>query len=1332
MRILGLDLGTNSIGWAVVDKDFDEFHLVDKGVRIFQEGVKIEKGIEGSKSAERTKFRSARRIKFRRKLRKINTLNVLVKYDYCPFLSKEELDAWRYKKVYPTNPDFRNWWLTKEDNNVNPYFFRYLAVNQRLDLTDQKSRHTLGRAFYHMAQRRGFLSNRLEGTKESDGAVKQSISKISQEKGEKTLGEYFYHKYVTGEKIRDTYTHRIEHYQDEFNAICDFQQIPDVLRYELHRAMFYQRPLKSQKGLVGNCVFEKNKSRCPVSRPEFEEFRMLCFLNNIKIKSPSDEKLRPLNPEERSKALPLFFRKSKDHFEFEDIAKTLAPKNQYAYFKSSQKKTNDWIFNYSMKTSVSGCPVSARLKALFGENFYDISFPYLREKDNKQSNIDINDVWHVLFSYDSELKLSEFAKQRLSFNDDQIKEFLNIRMKKDYAALSLKAIKKILPYLRQVLLYSHSVFLANMDEVIPEDIWNSEKNQSLIRDEVIDIISTQNTEKQIEEIVNGFIQNCKRELSSWSKEAESYFKQDLIVSIQGYYGTKTYSEFTEERRIELEDRAFELFKTQMAKNLGRGEFVKISTIEERVKEFITDNFNVAEDDLLHLYHPSAIEVYKPPVRGKDGNLYLGSPMVSSVRNPMAMRSLHQLRKVLNELIRVKLINPNTRIHIELARDLLNANERKAMQSWQNDRKKLRNEYAEKIKNDCGFGADYVSSQEEILKYQLWIEQNHKCIYTGNEISLCEFLGPNPQYDIEHTIPRSLSFDNSQENKTLCDNKYNRSIKRNRIPTELPDYDAILQRIDHWREKYEGLEDMIHIATRQAKSALDKESKDRAIQKRHKLTFEMNYWKNKYHRFVMKDVPEGFKNSQLVDTGIITKYARMYLKSYFDKVLSVKGTTVADFRVIWGLQEEYEKKERINHIHHCIDAITMACMTKDNYEQLAKFYHDWEEAEYAGYDAKPKIDKPWPSFAEDLKEIENEVLISHYTPDNLAKPAKKKLRVRGKIVKNKEGNTIYIKGDSVRGSLHLETSYGAIKRPVEDKQGNRIERVLFVARKSIDAIKPGDINNIVDERIRSIISEGKAKEEPLKKELDKFVKLEKDEDDPVRKAQLNEKVQALKAEIDSLYRIKNKDGSFTPIKKVRCIATNVTNPLDIKKHRDLSKHDYKQNSHFANESNYVMGIYEGFDSKGKTKRDFLLVNNLDAAKFYNGKTMENPLPVVHPKSNISLKAKLLIGKMVILLESSKDELWNKNNKEIKQRLYKVIGLSAMKLLRESGKIDEYGVIILKHANEARPGIEIKIQSGTFKVGESYMAQRKLYHTQFEAIVEGYDFNLSPIGEIKRIE
>ena len=58
---------------------------------------------------------------------------------------------------------------------------------------------------------------------------------------------------------------------------------------------------------------------------------------------------------------------------------------------------------------------------------------------------------------------------------------------------------------------------------------------------------------------------------------------------------------------------------------------------------------------------------------------------------------------------------------------------------------------------------------------------------------------------------------------------------------------------------------------------------------------------------MDKVPEGFSNRQGVDIGIIGRYARMYLKTVFNKIYVVKGATTAEFRKAWGLQNEYEKK-----------------------------------------------------------------------------------------------------------------------------------------------------------------------------------------------------------------------------------------------------------------------------------------------------------------------------------------------------------------------------------------------------------------------------------------
>ena len=93
-KVLGLDLGTNSIGWAIVQHNDDlSYSLLDKGVNIFQDGVAHDKSGEKPMVSERTAARSSRRHYFRRRLRKIELLKVLVKYDLCPCLSEEELSG---------------------------------------------------------------------------------------------------------------------------------------------------------------------------------------------------------------------------------------------------------------------------------------------------------------------------------------------------------------------------------------------------------------------------------------------------------------------------------------------------------------------------------------------------------------------------------------------------------------------------------------------------------------------------------------------------------------------------------------------------------------------------------------------------------------------------------------------------------------------------------------------------------------------------------------------------------------------------------------------------------------------------------------------------------------------------------------------------------------------------------------------------------------------------------------------------------------------------------------------------------------------------------------
>lgn len=195
-KILGIDTGTNSHGWAIVEKQADEYHLLDKGVDIFQEGVlKTEKGKEYSKAAERTAHKAARVRNYRIKLRKIRLLRILSDAHLCPPLSKVELSVWRLKKEYPKNELFMQWQSTDDESEKTPYAYRHKCLHESLDFSSITDRHILGRAFYHMIQRRGFLSNRKDQSADDTGKVKESISNLTQEMhdaGYEYLGDYFY------------------------------------------------------------------------------------------------------------------------------------------------------------------------------------------------------------------------------------------------------------------------------------------------------------------------------------------------------------------------------------------------------------------------------------------------------------------------------------------------------------------------------------------------------------------------------------------------------------------------------------------------------------------------------------------------------------------------------------------------------------------------------------------------------------------------------------------------------------------------------------------------------------------------------------------------------------------------------------------------------------------------------------------------------------------------------------------------------------------------------------------------------------------------------------
>ena len=279
------------------------------------------------------------------------------------------------------------------------------------------------------------------------------------------------------------------------------------------------------------------------------------------------------------------------------------------------------------------------------------------------------------------------------------------------------------------------------------------------------------------------------------------------------------------------------------------------TLDISIKDLFSMEYGIEEDKLNEMYHPSMIETYPDARPNKDGVVLLGSPRTNAIKNPMAMRSLHEVRKVVNTLIKEGKIGPDTEVHVEYARELNNANMRAAINDLQREKDKKHKEYADEIRKlyKAETGNDIEPTETDILKFQLWREQNEKCLYTGKQIGITDFIGAAPKFDIEHTIPQSVGGDSTQENMTLCDNQYNRYVKKAKLPTALEEYDAIKTRIEPWKERIDELTKLIdQIRTR---NVVDKATKDARIRRKNRLKMELKYWKGKYDRFTMTEVPK---------------------------------------------------------------------------------------------------------------------------------------------------------------------------------------------------------------------------------------------------------------------------------------------------------------------------------------------------------------------------------------------------------------------------------------------------------------------------------------------
>ena len=1168
-RTLGLDLGSNSLGWAILDDATGD--ILDKGVVVFPEGMDPSADSTESPAAIRRAARMARRMKFRRKIRKWTLLSLLLENGMCP-LKKEELADWKAHGRYPTsNAAFLAW--LKASDTKNPYCDRAAAADGPVPP------EVLGRALYHLAQRRGFKSSRKDEADGGDegassarekelGAVKAGIKALDEEiraSGCKTLGQYFKkvldedHGKPAKRRIRKRYTGRVEHYEKEFAAIMDAQSgtVQPDLRGKLHDAIFDQRPLRSQAHLVGPCPLEPKSPRAQIAHPAFEEFRMLSFVNNLTLEDASGEwrdpagaPLHPLTPDDRAKIRKAFM-KASPTFKFGDISKL---------FKKDPRFKNDGFrFHYYRDDeTLSSCSLWHRLLGIFGPSGGDDPFRFQAEFD-------------ALTFYNDRDKLREWlSKHHPELDEDAAAAFLKIHPREGNAQYSLKAIRRILPWLRK----GHQLSDARFFAKLPEVVTGFDANEDRIIRDLLDMEAA-----------------TRRERANRAKE-----------NVRA----------TEKPPVPLAD---------------------------RWRDYLAKTWGVDETGWKRLYLRGE-DPYAPQTEiDRNGKkIPLARPRLPRVelgmiRNPLVQRSMTTLRRLVNYLGDHGKIDPSTTIRIELARTVHDAATRKGWQKWQETRKELREKACKAIQEAGERPTDLL-----VERYLLWMEQNKKCLYTGKTINLTDLLNAKPDapFDVEHTIPRCKSGDNSLANRTICDMEYNRHKKQGRIPRECPNWAEIDVRLQPWREQLEALETAFGKKAAAARKATDPKAKSAARAKAVALRFERDYWRDKLRRFEATSEQlefgtgdlTGFKKRQLVDTGIMTRHAVDLLKCLYPRTFTVNGAATAFARMAWGIQTD-EAKNRDEHTHHATDAMVIAALSPARFNAICSALKDDAKSRRRPCDVCPP---PFQDFAEKVRQATGEILVKHVLRQTtLRQSSKRNVLARAHAPKDNPGGkpikAVLSRGDTVRGRLHKDTFYGCIQAPADGGKKFVVRKSLIGKVSSAKALLP----TIVDPGIREIVRQAVA---------------------------------------DAETRGRTDFGpndilmpSGVPVNKVRIYPNGVANPARLRNHAIPSEKDYKTPIYVssAEGSNFRLALFlERGRFSGESDNSLVWAQNHKKPDYVPLHKRDGFIGYVMP------------GTMALTHSPDHpEELRNLPPSEIKKRLYKVV------------KFKSDGRLTLRLHTEARP-------------------------------------------------
>lgn len=342
--------------------------------------------------------------------------------------------------------------------------------------------------------------------------------------------------------------------------------------------------------------------------------------------------------------------------------------------------------------------------------------------------------------------------------------------------------------------------------------------------------------------------------------------------------------------------------------------------------------------------------HSQPDNGEQRSRFLQPPDRDVIRNPVVYRALNQARKLVNAIVRE--YGPPLAVHIELSRDLSKPfEERKKIEreqkKFQDEKADARKQFAETFRAEPN-GLD-------LQKWRLYREQGGQCAYSQQSIDLARLQEPG-YVEVDHILPYSRSFDDSQNNKVLVLSAENRN-KGNRTPFE---YLGGASDSERWRK----LEAWVHV------------NKNIRQAKRNRLL----------RRNFGSEEASGFRDRNLNDTRYICREFKRMVETQLqwhpeaegkEHCVVVAGQLTALLRARWGLIKVREDGD----LHHALDAAVIAACSRSLVKRIAGYSKRGELAQVRDSYVDPdtgevldiaavrqleeKFPTPWPHFREEL-------------------------------------------------------------------------------------------------------------------------------------------------------------------------------------------------------------------------------------------------------------------------------------------------------------------------------------------------------------------------------